>query len=312
MRFKEIIRKKAIGKHPLSDYIAVGVPTFSENKESTYWCFNETRIKVIANCVLYDPAIVGVYFSNEKPKSLINNKDSYFLEYYNDTNDSIGMMTLQFEDTIMINDTEKIYLFIVKNADLKLTTFRLKTISQYIYWKLKRKHKSFLSTFNSKYYRILSTLFAQPRFVRLLTISIDENNTKHFPIDLYTHINNKIVFGLRNSNNNSKYLTKGVELCISDVLMEHKAIVYGLGKFGGKSNNSINYVASEQLKIQIPDLFFSYVEIKLIDIIRYENQTIYQATVLNHFIKIERKKDFILSHIQLLRYLQHPLSYPHK
>ncbi|MDH7448052.1 hypothetical protein [Aquimarina sp. 2201CG14-23] len=313
MSIKEVIRKKILGKHPLSDYIAIGSPTLSETKEDTYWVFKKNKIKVTARCVLYDPTIIGIFFSDEKPKDQMNTEDVCFLEYYNNQNDNcIGSITLQFENIISVDETNKIYLFLAKDADLKLTTYRLKIISQLIYFKLRHKHKSFLSSFNSKHYRTLSALFTHPRLVRLLTIPIDENNRRYFPIDLYLQVKNSIVFGLRNSNNSNIYLKKGAVLCLSDVLMQHKSKVYSLGKFGAKTNDQINFVPTEYLKIRIPDLFFSYVEIKIEKVFTYENQTIYQAEVLNQFYNQKNKEELLLSHIQLLRYLKQPLNYTHK
>ncbi len=313
MRIKEIIKKKIIGSYNLSDYVTIGVPTSPKNTEYTCLCFEKQKIKVNAHCVLYDPAMVGVFFEDQKPKNIVDKDNIFFLEYFdNRTNSSIGSIKLQFENVISLDNTQKIYLFIAKDANLRLTTLRLKIINQILFWKLKRQHNSFLSAFNAKYYRVLLTLFTQPRLVRLLTVSSHKNDHKHFPIDLYFHIKDHVIFGVRNSNNASELFKKGTSLCISDVLMKHKSTVYSLGKFGKGSNDNLKFVVSEELELKIPDLFFSYVEIKLKEIIQYNSQSIYIADVIHQSFNIKREKEFLLSHIQLLRNLKQPFVNSYK
>ena len=203
-------------------------------------------------------------------------------------------------------------LFEASEGDLLLESVKQNLISYLIYKKLQKGHRSFLSVFNPDIYRTLSAIFTHPRITRLLTLCAGEEKELTFPIDLYAAIEDTVFFGLRNSNRGVEYLVSGTRMCLSDVQTQHRPAVYSLGKFGGKPTNEMKLIRTEHLKLNIPEVFYSYVEVELLEVMKYEHQTIYQGKILNGFSKEDGTTSLLLAHVQLLRYLKTPMEYRHE
>ena len=65
MPIKNLLKRALVGPHNLSDYISVGVPV--DFKEPTVWCYGDHRLDVKVNCLLYDPAVMGIHFEEDLP-----------------------------------------------------------------------------------------------------------------------------------------------------------------------------------------------------------------------------------------------------